>query len=136
MNAFSKSSRGTSFNDRGSCRIDVVDVARSVEVMDHGVPTLHIEHKRVKMSDYAESLGLPRTEQYRLRDMLKSGYVPEEINVKGMLDNPDSSDTLKRDELLDRLFSIGAKTSKPAPAPVVQEAAAAAAQAVETIKND
>lgn len=138
-NAFSKSGRGTSFSDFGSASVDMMDVNRSVVVEKDGVPTTFIESKRVKVSEYAESLGLPKDEQYQLRDMLKSGYIPEEVNVHGMLDNPDPSDTSVRDALVDRLFAIGDKSSKPAAKPdvaAIEKAAAVASSTVETIKND
>lgn len=133
MNAFSKSSRGTSFRDLGSASVDTVDVSRSVVVEEHGNPVTRIERKRVRISDYAESLGLPTSEQYRLREMLKTGYVPEEVNVSGMLDDPDKSDVSVRDSLVDRLFAF---ESKKVPSPVVEQAAQVASQVVETVKND
>lgn len=134
-NAFSKSGRGTNFRDLGAADIDVIDVQRTKVVEKDGIATTFVETKRVKVSEYAETLGLPSDEQYQLRDMLKSGYVPEEINVRGMLDNPDTSDTSVRDALIDRLFSIGGKSSKPDVA-AVEQAAAVASQVVETTKND
>lgn len=134
-NAFSKSSRGTGFHDRGSDFIDVVDVEVPVEIEENGVVTTHIETKRVNMREYAESLGLPTSDQYMLRDMLKSGFVPEAVNVHGILDNPDVSDTEERDALLDRILSFKGKADKPA-SEVVEEAAQVASQAVEEIKND
>lgn len=138
-NAFSKSGRGTSFSDSGSASVDTMDVNRTVVVEKDGIPTTFIESKRVKVSEYAETLGLPKDEQYQLREMLKSGYVPEAVNVRGMLDNPDPSDTSVRDALIDRLFSMDGKSSKPAAKPdvaAVEQAAAAASAAVETAKND
>lgn len=136
MNAFSKCSRSTSYRDRGSSDIDVIDVQRAVEIEEDGVVTTHVETKRVKLSEYAETLGLPTDDQYQLRDMLKAGFVPEEINVHGMLDNPDPSDTETRDSLLDRLFAASPKSDvKPEPQ-AVQQAAEVASETVETIKND
>lgn len=88
MGAFRKKCK-SQFVDRGSVRIADIDVFVSKEVKVNGSTSTVVETKRKNIHDYAKSLGLPTSEEYKLETMLRAGHVPEVVPVSGMLDNPD-----------------------------------------------
>lgn len=120
MGAFRKRSNLCQFHDHGSATIGriTVPVTKQVKQKDSREPLTVVEFKEQSVEDYARSLSMPASEDYQLKDMLKSGYVPEEVPVSGMLDNPDPTalENVGRDtELFSKLVNM---TPEPAPEPV------------------
>lgn len=117
MGAFRKKCK-SQFVDHGSARIAEIDVFVSKEVKVNGATSTVVEAKRKNIHDYAKSLGLPTSEEYKLETMLRAGHVPEVVPVSGMLDNPDPT-ALENvgvgDKLFDKLVDM-----TPSVTPVVE----------------
>ena len=98
-----------------------VQVTKNVVTKDNPEPTVYVETVEKSVEDYAKSLGLPKDEDYQLRDMLAAGRVPEEVNVRGMLDSQDPTDLSNvgvGDAMFEQLSSQVKEPAKPAePAP-------------------
>lgn len=83
-------------------------VSRTKDVMKDGVVTTFIEHVTLPVEEHAKTLGMPKDEDYQLKDMLAAGVMPEEVNVRGMLDSSDPTDLSNAgvgDAILDQLAS-------------------------------
>lgn len=117
MGAFRKRKVKSQF-DLGSCEINTTIVTTKKEVDINGSPNVVVETKKVNIEKYAESLGLPKSEEYTLEAMLRSGHVPEEVPVSGLLDNPDPTaieNYNKAGEMFEKLQEM---EPSPEPAPV------------------
>ena len=129
MNAFRKRSNLSTYRPSGSTPMVTVPVTKVVATKDNPEPTTYVEMKTQSVDDYAKSLGLPKDEDYQLRDMIASGKIPEEVPVSGMLDSNDPLDLSNAgvgDAIFDRLTSdVDSRTQKqpskpasePAPTP-------------------
>lgn len=130
MNAFRKRSNLSSYHPSGSVPMVTVPVSKTVVTKDNPEPTTYVEMKTQSVDDYAKSLGLPRDEDYQLRDMIAAGRIPEEVPVSGMLDSNDPTDLSnigREDAIMQRLTDdVDSRSQKqpskpvsePAPAPV------------------
>lgn len=114
MGAFRKK-EVTKRHDLGSVEAGVITVTTSKEVEIDGSPTTIVEHVKKNVHDYAESLGLPTSEEYKLEEMLRAGHVPEVVPVSGMLDNPDPT-ALENQADVQGMFA-DLKSMEPAPTP-------------------
>lgn len=119
MNPFRKSNRGA-YVPPASVHVEDTEtvVTKTVTTKDCPEPTTYVEVKKLSASEYAKSLGMPKDEDYLLRDMLKSGQIPEEVPVRGMLDSQDNLDLSNAgvgDALFDQL-AAQVKSNEPAPA--------------------
>lgn len=120
MNPFRKSKR-ESYVSPGSLTVNDTVVMSSKEIAskDSPEPTTYVEAKIMSVPEYAKSLGMPKDEDYQLRDMLKAGQIPQEVPVRGMLDSQDPLDLSNAgvgDAIFDEL-SAQVKSLEPAPAP-------------------
>lgn len=109
MSIFRKSQK--SGYSPGSKTIGRTTIFKPVQVVteDNPYPETRIEKKVVNVADYAQALGLPDSDDYRLEVMLRNGVAPEFVNVNGMLDSNDPLDTSNDGAgavLFDRLQSI------------------------------
>jgi hypothetical protein len=99
-----------------------VPVSKAMQVKGSDEPVTIVEMKRVSEVDYAKSLGLPKSEDYQLRDMLAAGQFPEKVNVSGMLDSQDPTDP-QNDGLGTALFDkLSDSVEEPAPVPASEPA--------------
>lgn len=122
-NAFRKRTDFKSYNPPGSDPKVVTFVTKTVSTKECPEPTTFIEKKVMSVDDYANRLGLPRDEDYQLRDMIASGRIPEEVPCTGMLDSNDPLDSSNfgvGDAILDKLShevdsKASAAVSEPAP---------------------
>lgn len=64
-----------------SFKKDVEDGVDSVKTI--------IQYERISSKLYADRSDIPESDNYLLREMLKQGYVPNEINVSGMFNSND-----------------------------------------------
>ena len=122
MNAFRKRKELVSYEPGGSVPMITHSVSKTVVTDDCSEPTTFVEMVTEPVEDYALSLGLPRDEDYKLRDMIAAGRIPEEVPVSGMLDSHDPTD-LSNVGVGDAIFSklssavdASAPADKPAPA--------------------
>lgn len=98
----------------------VVQQTKTVVTKDSPEPTQVVTTVEKDVSEFAESLALPSSDNYQLRDMLKAGIMPELINVKGMLDSQDPTDLVNvgvADSLYDALNGRLQTPQVPNPAP-------------------
>lgn len=98
----------------------VVQQTKTVVTKDSPEPTQVVTTVEKDVSEFAESLALPSSDNYQLRDMLKAGIMPELINVKGMLDSQDPTDLVNvgvADSLYDALKGRLQTPQVPNPAP-------------------
>lgn len=119
MGAFRKSAKTKYRVPEGSEPIVTIPVSKTVSTPENPEPTVYVEMKKLSVDDYSKSLGLPRDEDYQLRDMIASGRIPEEVPVSGILDSNDPLDLSnvgREDALMERL-NAAVDSSKPAPAP-------------------
>lgn len=125
MNAFRKRSNLSPYRPSGFAPMVTVPVTKTVVTKDNPEPTTYVEMKTQSVDDYAKSLGLPKDEDYQLRDMIASGKIPEEVPVSGMLDSHDPTDLANvgvGESLFGKLSSEVEKnasepSSEPAPTP-------------------
>lgn len=103
----------------------VVHETKTVVTKDSPEPTQVVTTVEKDVNELADSLRLPSSDNYQLRDMLKAGILPEAINVEGLLDSQDPTDLCNigvADSLYDalngRLQTV--TTSEPAPAPTAE----------------
>lgn len=113
------------------------DVPVTKSVLQKGTvePVTVVELKRQRVEDYAKTLGLPKSEDYQLRDMLAAGQIPELVNVSGMLDSTDMSDLANvgaREKLMDRLVELSESND---PAPVAAAAVVEPAQSIPAVES-
>lgn len=105
----------------GGSYMTTVQVTKNVVTKDNPEPTVYIETVQKDVEEYAKSLGLPKDEDYQLRDILASGRMPEEVDVRGMLDSQDPTDLSNvgvGDVMFEQLSSQVKEPAKPAePAP-------------------
>lgn len=85
-----------------------------------GSTTTFVTHKTVKIQDYSKSLDLPSSDEYKLEDILKTGQVPEEVPVSGLIDQGISVRDLAN--LFDRARSAAPSVEVPDVKPDVQSA--------------
>lgn len=129
MGAFRKRVDVVENHDAGSVCINetIVPVTKSIATKDNPNPVVYVEMKKRNIQDYAEELGMPRSEDYMLRDMIASGHIPGEVPMVGMLDSHDPLDLRNAgvgDAIFDRLSQeVDKNTPKPVsePSPVVTE---------------
>lgn len=62
-------------------------------VEENGVQITRVVFERVPLFLKTERADIPAPEDYELRELLKQGYVPKEVNVKNLLDNFNELDT-------------------------------------------
>jgi hypothetical protein len=129
MNAFRKRSNLSAYHPSGSAPMVTVPVSKTVVTKDNPEPTTYVEMKTQTVDDYAKSLGLPRDEDYQLRDMIAAGRIPEEVPVSGILDSNDPTDLSnvgRGDAVFGRLAAdvdsrsqkqLSKPVSEPAPTP-------------------
>lgn len=103
----------------------VVQQTKTVVTKDSPEPTQVVTTVEKDVSELAENLALPSSDNYQLRDMLKAGIMPEMINVEGMLDSQDPTDLVNvgvADSLYDALNGRlqTPQVSNPAPQPEPQ----------------
>lgn len=103
----------------------VVQQTKTVVTKDSPEPTQVVTTVEKDVSEVAESLGLPTSDNYQLRDMLKAGIMPEMVNVEGMLDSQDPTDLVNvgvADSLYDALNGRlqTSQVINPAPQPAKQ----------------
>lgn len=118
MNAFRKRPQLTKDENRGSKHINtmIAPSTKTVITEENPEPTTFVEMTEKNVVDYSRSLGLPNDSDYQLRDMLKSGNVPKEVDVHGMLDSKDPLD-LKNQGVADVVMDRLNPEPEPAPAP-------------------
>lgn len=120
-NAFRKRSNLSNYRPIGSVPMVTVPVTQIVSTKDCPEPTTYVEMKTKSVDDYAKSLGLPKDEDYQLRDMIASGRIPEEVPVSGVLDSNDPLDLSNvgvGDSIFEKLAAeVDSKSSKPASEP-------------------
>lgn len=115
MGAFRKKKVVSQFIDRGSAHAGDIEVTTTKDVEIGGSITTIVEHVKKNVHDYAESLGLPTSEEYKLEEMLRAGHIPEAVPVSGMLDNPDPT-ALENQADVQGMFA-DFKSMEPAPEP-------------------
>lgn len=99
-----------------------VETQKSVQTNGSDLPTTVVELKHIRCEDYAETIEMPTTEDYRLEVMLRNGIIPKEVPCSGLLDSQDPTDLQNQgveDTLFDRLSSVvdaQEAASKPAQA--------------------
>lgn len=103
----------------------VFQQTKTVVTKDSPEPTQVVTTVEKDVSEVAESLGLPTSDNYQLRDMLKAGIMPEMVNVEGMLDSQDPTDLVNlgvADSLYDALNGRiqTVQVTNPAPQPAKQ----------------
>lgn len=102
----------------------IVQQTKTVVTKDSPEPTQVVTTVEKDVNEVAESLGLPDSDNYQLRDMLKAGIMPEAINVSGLLDSDDPTDLCNigvADSLFDALNGhVKPITPEPAPAPTAE----------------
>lgn len=115
MGAFRKRVNSQFMVPSGSAPTLTVHVSQVVSTKENPEPTTYVEMKTMSVEDYSKKLGLPKDEDYQLRDMIASGRIPEEVPVSGMLNSNDPLD-LSNKGVGDAIFSKLAETvdSKPA----------------------
>ena len=100
-------------------------VMTSHDVLPEGsdIPVKIVEKKVVRCEDYAGSLDMPITSDYKLETMLRNGIVPEEVPCSGLLDSQDPTDLQNQglgaagfDKLAGIVDSVPASEPEPAPA--------------------
>lgn len=124
MSAFRKRRNLIDYRPRGSAPMVTVPVTKTVSTKENPEPTTYVEMKTLCVEDYSRNLGLPRDEDYQLRDMIASGRIPEEVPVAGILDSNDPTDlsnvgvgTALFDKLSSEVEKSGSNAvSDPAPA--------------------
>lgn len=106
MSAFRKRKNLVSYHPEGVTPNVTVPVSKTVVTKDNPEPTVYIEMKTQTVEDYSKVLGLPRDEDYQLRDMIASGRIPDEVPVSGILDSNDPTDLQnigREDAIMERL---------------------------------
>lgn len=92
MGAFRKRVNSQFTVPAGQTPIVTVPVSKVVSTKDNPEPTTYVEMKTMPVEEYAKRLGMPKDENYQLRDMIASGRIPEEVPVSGMLNSNDPLD--------------------------------------------
>lgn len=115
MNPFRKS-RGTLHNNNVQSKTVNDTYCMSVkEVKDkksNSSSTMFAIIKKRSIRDVAKELGMPKDENYKLETMLRSGNIPQEVPVSGMLDRTDALDNISlASQSIDKLIEIR-KSSK------------------------
>lgn len=88
---------------RKSCRVPVENIGTPLsEVLtpltkeivrdENSLPTPVVKFENVPVQVYEGKADIPKSENYRLRELLAAGYVPEEVNIRGMFSSDDSLD--------------------------------------------
>lgn len=112
MGHFRKSSR--SYVQPSSCTCGMIEVTVPKQIATKGGDVVSmIERKRITVEEYEKTLGMPKDENYQLRDMLAAGVMPETVNVSGMLDSTDPTDIKNvgvADALLGKVMDAAQKT--------------------------
>lgn len=118
MGAFRKRKDFVPYTPIGTVPMTDVIETKTIVTDDNPEPTTYVTHKRKPVEDYAESLGLPADEDYQLRDMIRSGNIPEEVPVAGILNSNDPLDLSNQGEgsaIFDRLASEVASREQKQP---------------------
>lgn len=98
----------------------IVQQSKTVVTKDSPEPTQVITTVEKDVTEVADNLRLPSSDNYQLRDMLKAGVMPEMINVEGLLDSQDPTDLVNvgvADTLYDALNGHVKQAQVPNPAP-------------------
>lgn len=76
----------------GETPMVTIPVTKVVSTKENPEPTTYVEMKTMSVDEHAKRLGMPKDEDYQLRDMIASGRIPEEVPVGGMLNSNDPLD--------------------------------------------
>lgn len=99
MCCFNKSKRPPIISRSGRV-MDSVVVPFSKNVEDEGITKTVVRFEEISHRNYMESADIPESDNYLLSEMIKQGYVPNEVPVNHLLESFDELDGVNQ-KLLD-----------------------------------
>lgn len=74
----------------------LIDTSFSKDVEEDGIVKKVTTFEKVPLDVYAAKADIPESDNYKLSEMIKQGYTPNEVRINGLFDSSDALDTVNQ----------------------------------------
>lgn len=74
----------------------LIDTSFSKDVEEDGIVKKVTTFEKVSLVVYAAKSDIPESDNYKLSEMIKQGYTPNEVRINGLFDSSDALDSVNQ----------------------------------------
>lgn len=111
LNCFNRSDRIPPIHRSGVVNT-LIDTSFSKDIEEDGVVKKVTTFEKVSLDVYAAKADIPQSDNYKLSEMIKQGYTPNEVRINGLFDSSDALDSVNQKLIND--FSLAIENTNEA----------------------